>query len=188
MAPPNRFLTSYFWLSHLGIFLVGTMFVSWGVLALWVLRHNTPLFESINQGTPPASTADTNALHAAGLLLPPRALGLETAALIADTTITFGLIAYSFGSYAGWGSLDSVLPEIYLVLLLVGRRWTAAEMPDLSAHLQLHSALLYGVRWVCAVLASTFSTIHSPKPFNVYLGTARVVLLTTLVVTHIAAS
>ncbi|KAF7539689.1 hypothetical protein G7054_g1978 [Neopestalotiopsis clavispora] len=105
----------------------------------------------------------------------------EVWALLADTTLTLALFIRGYGGYRSWSALGgSVLPEIYLVVLLAARFWAAGQSPFWADHLRLHAAALYAVRFCCGLVASVYSAYMLPMGRMFWLGPARVFLLGTL--------
>lgn len=102
--------------------------------------------------------------------------------MTADTALTISLFLRGFGAYKSWKALGSVLPEVYLVILLVARNQLIGSESFWAAHLQLHSVALYAVRFSCAVVAVVYSYIMSPATRSIGLGGARLLFLGTLVV------
>ncbi|KAH6657014.1 hypothetical protein BKA67DRAFT_553976 [Truncatella angustata] len=155
------------WIQIILIILPASCFVSLAGLTYTFLGH------SLHDYT----TLADNQAHAA-IHIP------ETLALTADTLLSISLFIRGFGAYKSWKGLGSVLPEVYLVVLLAARAWFAAESPFWTAQLQSHSAALYAVRFSCAVVAAGYSYYMRPGRRSIGLGAARLLLLGTLIWTQ----
>ncbi|ETS75042.1 hypothetical protein PFICI_13526 [Pestalotiopsis fici W106-1] len=106
----------------------------------------------------------------------------EVWALLADTALTMALFVKGHGGYKSWSALaGSVLPEIYLVVLLAARFWVGGQSPFWADHLRLHAAALYAGRFCCGFVASIYSAYMLPISNMSWLGPARILLLGTLV-------
>lgn len=80
--------------------------------------------------------------------------------------------------------MTSLLPELYLVVLLIARRFLAYNVDDLwAAETERHSAGLYIVRFCCAVVAAVYSFYYQRTVGSFVLGAVRTGLLGTLVFT-----
>ncbi|KAI0170555.1 hypothetical protein BJ166DRAFT_198151 [Pestalotiopsis sp. NC0098] len=113
---------------------------------------------------------------------PPAIPASEIWALLADTTLTMALFLRGFGGYKSWWALGgSVLPEVYLVVLLAARALAGGQSVFWADHLQSHSAALYAIRFSCGFVASVYSAYMLPMGNMFWLGPARVFLLGTLV-------
>ncbi|KAK6070133.1 hypothetical protein SCUP515_08617 [Seiridium cupressi] len=114
--------------------------------------------------------------------IPVHAAALEALALTADTALSIGLLLNRVGAYNSWRAFfGSVLPEVYLVIILAARSWAIAQSSHWAGHLELHSAALYAVRFSCAVIATGYSWYMAPGWLSGWLGPARLLLLSTLI-------
>ncbi|KAH8664188.1 hypothetical protein BX600DRAFT_463939 [Xylariales sp. PMI_506] len=179
-------LSKYLHIGQIAVVLSGSVLISLVILTLQFLNYPLPGFDPISFD--PTSSGPEAAAAIKAAMLPLRAARVETLALVADTSLTFMFFIRGIGGYKNWKALNSVLNEVYLVIILMGRHWAAAQNLEWAIQLQTHSAILSTTRWLCALVAVVYSLIKDRSNRSVYISVARTVLLTTLAVVYAAAT